>query len=189
MTELVAEKTPEKVSKEKSEKQVRKESGDFTKDIVSQKATSALQEMSLFDDIEREFSHLFPTNLFKYMHSEWPFRESLNRSLGVTYPSVDIIDREKEVCIKAELPGIEKKDISISMNDNSVTIKGNKKTEVEEEKGDYYRREVSQGAFSRTMMLPCDVNTEKCKATFTNGVLEIVVPKKELSKRKTIEIK
>jgi HSP20 family protein len=104
-------------------------------------------------------------------------------------PKVDIIDRDDEVFIRAELPGVDKKDIDISMTDNTVTIKGETRKEEKEEKGDYFRRETSHGCYTRTLSLPADVNTDKTNATFKDGVLELTMPKIERAKRRNIEVK
>lgn len=103
-------------------------------------------------------------------------------------PRVDIINHDSEIILRAQLPGVDKKDVDVSMTDNTVTIKGSTSHEEKEEKGDYYRRECSSGSFSRTFALPSEVNATKAKATFENGILESTIPKNETSKRRTIQI-
>jgi len=103
-------------------------------------------------------------------------------------PKVDVIDREGEVVVKAEIPGVEKKDIDISVGEDAVTIKGEIRHEEKEEKGDYYRCEISRGAFSRTVALPAAVDGAKAKANFKDGVLELTLPKVEKAKRHTIKL-
>jgi len=102
---------------------------------------------------------------------------------------VDVIDRDDEVVVKAELPGVEKKDLDVSVTETSVTIKGTTSHEEKEEKGDYYRCEISRGAYARTVALPSYVDADKAKASFKDGVLELTLPKVEKSKRRSIEIK
>jgi HSP20 family protein len=99
-----------------------------------------------------------------------------------------VIDRDNEVVVKAELPGVDKKDIDISVTQNTVTIKGTTSHEEKEEKGDYYRCEISRGSYSRTLSLPADVDEEKTKAEFKDGILELTMPKKKKSKRHTIKV-
>ena len=99
-----------------------------------------------------------------------------------------MIDRDGEIAIKAELPGVEKKDLDVSLTEDSVTIKGSTRHEQKEEKGDYYRCEISRGEFSRTVALPAAVDTTKAKASFKDGMLELVIPKTEARKRCTINI-
>ncbi len=103
-------------------------------------------------------------------------------------PLVDIIDKKDHILVKAELPGIDKKDIKISIGENVLTIKGEKKEEKEVKKEDYYCCESAYGAYSRTIDLPIEVDKNKSKATFKNGILEISLPKKEETKPKEIEI-
>lgn len=103
-------------------------------------------------------------------------------------PKVDVIDKDKEVIVRAELPGIDKDNINVSMNDNMVTIKASAHSESKEEKDDYYYSEISSGSFSRTMQLPCAVDTNKYKAKFKNGLLELTLNKLEKARKKTIKI-
>jgi hypothetical protein len=76
-------------------------------------------------------------------------------------PSVDVIDRDNEILVRAEIPGVDKKDLDVSVTEDSVCIKGSVQHEEEEEKGEYYRRETSSGSFARTMILPSEVDTAK----------------------------
>ena len=103
-------------------------------------------------------------------------------------PVVDIIDRDSEVVVRAEVPGMKKQDLDISLAGDSITIKGNSRQEKEEEKGDYYRKETSQEAFSRTLSLPAEVESDTARATFRDGVLEVVLSKKQPVPRSKIAI-
>ena len=103
-------------------------------------------------------------------------------------PKVDIIDNDNDLLIRAELPGVDKKDLDISMTDNSVTIKASSRYEEKEEKADYYRSEIAQGAYSRTIGLPADVDIDQATTSFKNGVLELTVPKLERSQRRSIKV-
>jgi HSP20 family protein len=102
--------------------------------------------------------------------------------------SVDVIVRDDEVLVRAELPGYKKEEIEISVSDSSLTLKGETKSEETEEKGDYYRCEISRGAFSRVIALPAEVDDSKAKASMKDGVLELTLPKREKSKRHAISI-
>jgi len=104
------------------------------------------------------------------------------------FPSVDVIDRDDEVLVRADVPGYKKEDIDISVSNSTLTIKGETKTEEKEEKGDYYRCEISRGAFSRMVPLPAEVDDAKAKASMKDGVLELTLPKLEKSKRHSIAI-
>jgi HSP20 family protein len=103
-------------------------------------------------------------------------------------PRVDVIDREDEILVRAEVPGVDKKDLEVSLTDNAVTIKGSTRHEEKEEKGDFYRSEISRGSFSRTVALPGEVDGDKAKASFKDGVVEIAMPKLEASKRRSIKV-
>lgn len=86
------------------------------------------------------------------------------------------------------MPGVAKKDLDISMTDHSVTIKACTSYENKEEKSDYYRSEIEQGEYSRTIGLPADVDIDQAKSSFKNGLLELTVPKMERSQRRSIKV-
>jgi HSP20 family protein len=104
-------------------------------------------------------------------------------------PAVDISETGDKITVKAEIPGMEAKDIEISMVGDTLTIKGEKKAETEEKDENYHMVERSYGSFSRAVKLPAVVDAEKVEATYKNGVLTVVLPKKEEVKPKAIEIK
>lgn len=104
-------------------------------------------------------------------------------------PSVDIFEDGSDVVVKAELPGIKKEDIDITLTDNTIMIAGEKKREEEIKKKNYYRWESSYGSFNRTFSLPAEVKLDKVKSTFKDGVLEIKLPKTEEAKKKEIKVK
>ena len=152
-----------------------------------QKAEPA-RPMSPFEAMDRLFESYFPSGWMRPFHMEWPPLSEGMAPFGGKTPKVDVIDRDDEVIVKAELPGVDKKDVDISVTNNTVTIKGSTSHEEKEEKGDYYRCEMSRGAYSRTVMLPSDVDEEKAKATFKDGVLELKLPKEKKSKRRSIKV-
>ena len=117
------------------------------------------------------------------------FGDSLLEFKGQRLPNIDVVDRDNEILVRAEVPGVDKKDLTISLTDNLLTIKGESKTEKKEEKGDYHRREISSSSFARTFTLPGSVNSTKAAATLKDGVLEITLPKAESSKKRNIEVK
>jgi len=107
---------------------------------------------------------------------------------GEWSPPVDVIDKEDSVIVKAELPGIDKKDVKISISENTLTVRGERKEEQEVKKENYYCCERVRGSYSRTIALPVEVDKAKAKASFKNGILEIILPKLEEVKPKEIEI-
>jgi HSP20 family protein len=104
-------------------------------------------------------------------------------------PSVDMIDRKEELLVRADLPGLEQKDVEVSVEDGMLTIRGERKEDKETKDEDYYSCERWVGAFARSVALPAGVETDKVKATFRNGVLEVHLPKTKEAKAKKIDIK
>ncbi|MFH2035039.1 MAG: Hsp20/alpha crystallin family protein [Candidatus Zixiibacteriota bacterium] len=103
-------------------------------------------------------------------------------------PRVDVIENVDNVIMAAEIPGLEKNEIKIVVEDNVLTISGEKKSYFEDEKTEYVRRELMRGKFSRAFNLPEYVDAEKIKADYKNGVLQITLPKVEKAKPKEISV-
>lgn len=103
-------------------------------------------------------------------------------------PAVEIYETMAEVVVRAELPGIDPKDVDITTSDDTLTIKGEAKSEQEEKGSDYVRRELRYGKFLRTVRLPVDVEAEKAKASYRHGILEVRIPKAERAKPKTVKV-
>ena len=144
--------------------------------------------LSPFENMERLFEDFFPRSLLRHYRHGLPLASELTTPFEGRMPKVDVIDRDDEIFVRAELPGVDKKDVDISMTDNTVTIKGETRKEEKEEKGDYYRCETSHGAYTRTLSLPSEVNADKTRAIFKDGVLELTLPKIERAKRRTIKV-
>jgi HSP20 family protein len=108
---------------------------------------------------------------------------------GEWLPSLDVAETKNEIVVKAEVPGLESKDIDISLSDGLLTIKGEKKQEREEKEENYHLVERSYGSFTRSIRLPNEVQSDKINASYKNGVLKIVLPKSEEAKKKEIKIK
>jgi len=118
-----------------------------------------------------------------------PGRRALRPLEEAWLPAVDVSETGDKITVKAEIPGMEAKDIEISMVGDTLTLKGEKKAEREEKEENYHMVERSYGSFSRTMKLPATVDADKVEATYKNGVLTVVLPKKEEVKPKAITIK
>ena len=125
--------------------------------------------------------------LFDNFFSSVPER---GRSLleGEWAPSLDVAETDEEVIVTAELPGIKQEEVDITIADNVLTLKGEKKEEKEEKKKNYHRIERTYGSFQRSVSLPTGVQADKAKATYKDGILNITVPKVEESKPKQIKI-
>jgi len=139
--------------------------------------------LSAFEQMDRLFEDFFGRRFGTWWPGvRWPAEMEVS-------PSVDIFEDKDEVVVKAEIPGMVKEDVDVNITENTLTISGEKKKEEKVEKKDYYCFERSYGSFSRSFRLPSDVQTEKAKATFKNGVLEIRLPKTEEAKKKEIKVK
>jgi HSP20 family protein len=134
---------------------------------------------------ERELDRMFEDfPLFRWprFRDFEPFRFS--RELRLHAPTLDMYEEKGEIVVKAELPGLSKDDIEISLTDSTLTLKGEKKKEEEVKEKDFYRCEREYGSFLRTIELPAEVRTEGAQAKFKDGVLEIRLPKTEEAKRR-----
>jgi HSP20 family protein len=107
---------------------------------------------------------------------------------AVWAPAVDIVENDNDITIKAELPGVEAKDVSISLDNNVLTLKGVRNSEKEINRENYHRMERACGAFSRSFAIPASIDGDKVTADFRNGVLSITLPKKESSKGRMIQV-
>ena len=122
------------------------------------------------------------------------FRESFNEgrdeSLTTTSfaPAVDVYEDEHKVALKIEVPGIEEKDIDVRVENNTLTVHGERKIEKEEKEENYRRVERQYGSFTRTFTLPTTVDTENVSANYDRGVLKITLPKKAEAKPKQIKV-
>jgi len=103
-------------------------------------------------------------------------------------PSVDILETDNELVLKADIPGVDLKDIDIRIENGTLSIKGERKFEKEENNKGFHRLERSYGSFVRYFNLPETVDTEKVKAEYNNGVLNLTLPKKEIAKPKAIKV-
>jgi HSP20 family protein len=107
---------------------------------------------------------------------------------GSWMPVVDLSENESTILVRAELPGISQDDLELNLQDNVLTLKGEKKRETKEEKKNYHRTECCYGSFTRSFTLPAAVKQEEIMATFKDGVLKIRLPKVEEVKPKKIAI-
>ena len=146
----------------------------------------------------KPLKHLAPLGDFDRMRSEmdriWDsFFQGRPRIRGEEegewLPALDMAETANELVVKAEIPGLDPKEVNISLSDRVLTIKGEKKQEREEKEEDYHLIERSYGAFARSIQLPSEVNSEKITASYKDGVLKIILPKSEEAKKKEVRIK
>ncbi len=154
------------------------------KGLEVQKA-APMHIMSPFEEMEQMFERMFPRGWMRPLSWARPLWGDLT---GELTPRADVVDRDDEILVRAELPGVDKKDLDVSMTENSVTIKGCTRREEKEEKGEYCRCEIMHGAFTRTIALPAEVDDARAKAVFKDGLLELTIPKREKAKRHSIAI-
>ncbi len=150
-----------------------------------------------FDSLRREIDQIFD----RFNEPGWrlPFsRSAFGLGLpwpremgGAIAPAVDLVEKDKEYEITAELPGLDEKNIEVKVSNGMLTIKGEKKEEKEEREKDYYLSERRYGSFVRSFQLPAGVDASKIEANFLKGVLTVKLPKtaEAMKGEKTIEVK
>ncbi len=151
------------------------------------KETKEVAPWRPFSDLarwEREMERVFDDFVGRRMRPVWGDSE-----IGLSIPAVDLYEEKDEIVAKTELPGVAKENIQVNISDHLLTIKGEKKREEETKEKNFYRSERSYGAFSRAIELPADVQGEKARASFKNGVLELHLPKTEEAKKKEVKVK
>ena len=107
----------------------------------------------------------------------------------VMSPEIDVLEDEDNYVVRCDLPGVELKDLEVTLTENVLTIKGEKKEEAVSKEAKVYRRETLTGGFQRTLSLPNGVNADRIEAAMQNGVLKITLPKREEVKPKQIAVK
>lgn len=133
---------------------------------------------SLFSSLHREIDRLFDQ-----------FGRTTAAPFGGAAVSMDMAQTEDGLEMTVELPGLEEKDVQVTLSDRLLTISGEKRAEKEEKDKDYYFIERSYGSFSRSVELPADAQLDKLSATIANGVLKVKVPRTAKSEPKKIEVK
>ena len=132
--------------------------------------------------LQEEVNRLFSTNLSRAFDDEGIGR-------GAWAPSVDIYENKDQIVIEAELPGMKQEDFDLSIENNVITLRGERKFEKEEKKKKYHRVERAYGRFARSFALPENADASKVKAEFKDGMLTVHLPKSEKAKPKQIEVK
>jgi HSP20 family protein len=138
---------------------------------------------------EREMDRMMDDLFGRRMRPWWPSIWPRAGDGEFITPMVDVYEEKDDIVVKAELPGLGKDDVEVNISESELTLKGEKKKEETIDEENYYRCERSYGTFLRSVDLPADVQADKVKASFKNGVLEIRMPKTEEAKTKEIKIK
>jgi len=134
------------------------------------------------DYIDRLFRHPFSMLTPSFVFREYPTVEEVT-------PSVDVYEEGNDLVVKAELPGLKKEDLDVSITENRITLTGEKKREKKVDRKDYHWSECTYGSFTRNVRLPDNVNGDAAEASFKDGVLEIRIPKTEGTKQKKLTVK
>ncbi len=138
---------------------------------------------------ERGIDRMMDEFFARGMRPWWPERWLGAWDEEIVTPVLDVYEEKDDIIVKAELPGMDKDEIEVDILDSELILKGEKKKEEKVEEKDYYRCERSYGAFRRAVELPMDVQADKIKASFKNGILEVRLPKTEKAKAKEIKVK
>ena len=139
------------------------------------------RELDLFSDRVRQ--------LMEPSLSEGFFKTPLWAETDAWIPAVELVEQDGEYILTVELPGVDKSDVDVSVDDSTLTLKGEKKTEKEEKKGRTHYRERHYGAFERSFTLPRNVDPTKIKAEFENGLVRVHLPKGTEAKARKVELK
>lgn len=147
-------------------------------------------------DFERGLGVWEPLRDLQKMHEEmdrlfsgfWPKADRDGAEIAAWRPAIDMYEEKDRIVVKAELPGVRKEDLALSLTEDILTIKGERKYEKEEKRENYYRLEGSYGTFQRALQLPRSVKSDAVAAEFRDGVLKITLPKSEESKTREIKI-
>jgi len=140
---------------------------------------------SPWDEMDRWFNEFARQGWLHPFSRDWP--KAMAPFEGRT-PRVDMVDRDGEVVVRAELPGVKKDDLEVTLSEHTVTVEAHTTREKKEEKEQYYRREMSRGDFQRTLTLPTGVDEAKATASFADGVLELTLPKMEKATKTKVKV-
>ncbi|MDD1609561.1 MAG: Hsp20/alpha crystallin family protein [Methylococcaceae bacterium] len=163
-----------------------KESKESTEVTAPRPAGSLLS----FDEFDNFFDDFLSRRWPRLLDLNFPSASSAAAISERSMPKVDILDFADRIVVQAALPGINKDNLEVTINNQLITIRASTKEEKEEKKeeGKYFRKEIIRGEFQRTLSLPDNVDNENATAAFKDGILKITIPKTEKSQRKNIEI-
>ena len=146
------------------------------------------------DQMEKRFERIIPRNMEEFFHRgflhplNWELPLSSSNSGINILPKTDIIEKDEELILRAEIPGIEKEKINIEATASSVIIKGSTQEEKSSTQGEYHKHETIQESFYRTLSLPCKVISDSAKANYKDGILTITLKKQQATKRHKVNI-
>ncbi len=139
---------------------------------------------NIFDDLQDDINRAF----YSFWSSPPTTRESRDLGERSWSPRVDVEETDKEISVIAELPGMSKEEIKIDVKNNTLTLSGEKKHEKETKEKSYYHLERRYGSFQRSFMIPSDIDSDKIKASYKDGILKVTLPKTKGSETKRIDV-
>lgn len=159
------------------------------KDVVESQGSEHPAYLTAFKDLEHKVEDMFQ-RFWKASPDLKGIPDMFAGEAFTDMPKMDVVDRDKEVYVKVEIPGFDKKDLDVSIANDRLVIKAKSRHEDKEETGDYLKQEISQKQIYRSIPIPADVDdTSKVATSFKNGVLELTIPKHKKAHRKRIEVK
>ena len=169
-------KTKKRTPKPRKAAAKQKAAKDKSQVKVKTREPEATLESRPLVEMERLMSE-FRRDWMKPSHWDWSHLPDVPAVFEGRFPNMDVVDRDKEIIVKAEVPGIDKEDLEVSISDRNLTIKGKSRKEEKTEEGEVHRREIRSRSFSRMIALPADVDSKKAKASYKDGVVELTLPK------------
>jgi HSP20 family protein len=154
----------------------------------SQDVSWPLRHRNMLEEMDRFFDNPFEMSWWHPFRMRKPMLQEMQSAFEGKTPRVDIIEEDDRFLLNAELPGVDKKDLKVTVTGTSVTIEATSSKEKKEQKGEYYHQEISKGSFSRTINLPSEVKEDLIQAKFDNGILTLKMPKVEKTKRTEIKV-
>ncbi|MFZ1575216.1 MAG: Hsp20/alpha crystallin family protein [Chromatiaceae bacterium] len=146
------------------------------------------REIDVFDNLDRVFDTRYRGWMrpFRELFPEWA---PLTGRREFAMPHLDLIEREEEILVRVEIPGVDKKDLRLELTGDLLTIAGERRLEEEIEEDEVHRAEIARGTFTRSIRLPVPIDHERVDADFKDGLLEIHLPKAHETEHRRIEIK
>lgn len=141
--------------------------------------------------MEEFFESFFPRRWTEGLTQPYAWKRPMWGDLEAAFegfPKVDVIDKDQTLLVRAELPGVEKDDLEITVNGDRLTIEAKREYQEEEKKEAYFRNEMAYGRLARTIYLPVEVEGEKAKAELKKGILEITLPKVKATSKHTVKV-
>ncbi len=143
---------------------------------------------SPFEEMDHWLEEFLPHRFMHPFRENWPVWQDFETYKKGRFPKTDIIDRDNKIIIRSELPGVKKDDLDISLKDDVLTIKASTKLEEDKKDDEYHRREISRGEYQRSFRLLGNINGDKIKSSFKDGILQLEIPKEKPAKRQSIKI-